>query len=59
LSNHPEARDLVKLEEHDSQRFLRFNDIVKITDIYCDYKQDENGKKLKRKLKQRKDISPI
>ncbi len=52
LANHADVRQLVKLKEDRS--VLRFNDVDKITCIYCDYKQ-ANGKTLKRDLKKRKD----
>ena len=45
---------MVKLKEDDGSSFLRFNDVDKITSIYCDYRE-ENGKVLDRNLKKRKD----
>jgi hypothetical protein len=44
---------LVKLKEDRS--ILRFNDIDKISSIYCDYIYKEKGKTLKRDLKSRRD----
>ncbi|CAB4012140.1 Hypothetical predicted protein, partial [Paramuricea clavata] len=53
LAKHVEARHLVKLKE---DRFiLRFNDIDRITSIYCDYIYKEKGKTLKRDFKNRRD----
>ncbi len=45
---------MVKLKEDRDGYFLRFNDVEKITSIYCDFKQ-ANGKGLKRDLSKRKD----
>lgn len=53
LAKHVEARHLVKLKEDRS--ILRFNDIHKISSIYCDYVYEEKGKTLKRDLKSRRD----
>ena len=53
LAKHVEARHLVKLKEYRS--ILRFNDIDKISSIYCDYIYKEKGKTLKRDLKSRRD----
>lgn len=55
LANHVEARDLVKLNEDDGRFFLYFNDIDKMSLIYCDFKQQIGGKELKRDAKSRKD----
>ncbi len=54
LANHAEVRHLVKLNEDCNGCFLRFNDVEKITSIYCDFKQ-ANGKGLTRDLSKRKD----
>ena len=53
LANHVEARHLLKLKEDRS--ILRFNDIDKISSIYCDYILYEKGRTLKRDLKSRRD----
>ncbi len=55
LAQHSEARDLVKLKEKDQRHFLRFTDVDKMSLIYCDFKEQNDGKNLKRDLKSRKD----
>jgi hypothetical protein len=54
LAKRPEARELVKLKEDGGRFFLRFNDLNKMSLIYCDFKQ-ENGKILNRDERRRKD----
>lgn len=54
LAKHAEARYLLKLKE-DGLRLLRFNNIDKITWIYCDYKEKYHSRILSRDFKKRKD----
>ena len=54
LANHADARSMVTLKEDQSRRYVRLMDLDKISSIYCDYKE-ENGTKLKREPKKRKD----
>ena len=53
LANHSEAQQMIKLEEG-SQHFLLFNDIERVTEIYCDHKgkTDQDPGRI---LKKRKD----
>ena len=50
LAKHAEAQHLVTLIEDQDRFVLRFNDIDKISSIYCDFKQ-ENDRTLRRLFK--------
>lgn len=52
LAKHPDGRHLIELTENPP--VLRFNDIDRASDIYCDYKE-KIGTKLNRDSKRKKD----